>query len=70
MIELFTDISDQVKDQTKFWVNLALLQSSALEADRIIKNYIESLTNENERNFVQFYLRMKMEQLLDESMFN
>ena len=70
MIELFIDISDQVKDQTKFWVNLALLQSSASEADRIIKNYIESLTNENERNFVQFYLRMKMEQLLDESMFN
>lgn len=66
MIELFPDIPERVRKQTAFIVDIALSKNDPLSAVKILNEYTNSCYTEEERNFVQFYFKMKMEQMKNE----
>ena len=69
MIELFANVSKKVKDETKFWVEIAMLNPDPQEGAKEILAYQKTLKTEEEKNFVDFYFNMRMleEKDLDES---
>jgi hypothetical protein len=67
MTELFANIPDHIKQQAKAWVDLALHQINLFDGAKMIKEYHDSCFTEEEKEFVDFYFRMRMEQLKNES---
>lgn len=69
MVELFPNVSKKVKDETKFWVEIAMLNPDPQEGAKEILAYQSTLKTEEEKNFVDFYFNMRMleEKSLDES---
>lgn len=66
MTELFADVSKQVKDRTKFWVDIALLNPDPMARAQEILNFRNSLEKEDEKEFVDFYVNMRALQARDE----
>jgi hypothetical protein len=63
MIELFANVSDRIKNETKFWVETAILAfDSRLAAETILK-FKNTLNTEEEKDFVDFYFNLRMLQL-------
>ena len=72
MIELFANVSKKVKDETKFWVDIAMLNPNPQEGAKEILAYQNTLKTEEEKDFVDFYFNMRMlqereDEKLDES---
>lgn len=72
MVELFTNVSKKVKDETKFWVEIAMLNPNPKEAAKEILAFQNTLQKEEEKEFVDFYFNMRMlqereDEKLDES---
>ena len=67
MIELFSNIPQRIREQSEFWVNLALKQSNLADGIKMIYDYTNSCLNEEEKDFIDFYFNLKMEQLKNES---
>ena len=72
MIELFANVSKKVKDETKFWVNIAMLNPNPQEGAKEILAYQNTLKTEEEKDFVDFYFNLRMlqereDEKLDES---
>lgn len=67
MIELFSEIPQQIKDAAKFWVDMALQQKNPIDGVKMISEFIKTCSNEEEREFIDFYFNMRMEQLRNES---
>lgn len=65
MIEIFTNIPEEVKEQTKLIVNFIFSQLDPESGLKFIESYISSCENEEERDFIRFYFNMRMEQLLN-----
>lgn len=66
MIELFADVSKQVKDRAKFWVDIALLNPNPMERAQEILNFRNSLEREDEKEFVDFYVNLRALQAREE----
>jgi hypothetical protein len=66
MTELFADVSNQVKDRAKFWVDIALLNPDPMARAQEILNFRNSLEREDEKEFVDFYVNMRALQARDE----
>ena len=66
MTELFADVSKQVKDRAKFWVDIALLNPDPMARAQEILNFSNSLEREDEKEFVDFYVNMRALQARDE----
>ena len=66
MTELFADVSKQVKDRAKFWVDIALLNPNPIERAQEILNFRNSLEREDEKEFVDFYVNLRALQARDE----
>lgn len=67
MVEIFTNIPEEVKKQTELVANFIF---STLEPEaglRFMESYISSCENEEEKDFIRFYFKMRMEQLLNEN---
>ena len=60
MVELFANVSKKVKDETKFWVEIAMLNPDPKEAAKEILAYRNTLKTEEEKDFVDFYFNMRM----------
>lgn len=67
MIEIFEDIPQEIKDQVSFVFEMALLQPDLPSAVNVLKNYTNTCRNEREKEFVEFYFNMRMENLLNEN---
>ena len=72
MVELFANVSKKVKDETKFWVDIAMLNPNPKEGAKEILAYQNTLKTEEEKEFVDFYFNMRMlqereDEKLDES---
>lgn len=65
MTEIFTNIPEEVKEQTKLIVNFIFSQLDPESGLKFIESYISSCENEEERDFIRFYFNMRMEQLLN-----
>lgn len=66
MTEIFNDIPDFIKQQLKYWVDLALQQKYPADTIRMIKEFRDSCYNEEEKEFVDFYFNMRLEALKEE----
>ena len=67
MIEIFTNIPEEVKEQTKLIVNFIFSQLDPESGPKFIESYISSCQDEEEKEFIRFYFNMRMEQLLNEN---
>ena len=67
MTELYADIPDEVREGAEFIVNLALAQRNPLSAVRMVKEYADSCLNDYEKEFVDFYFNLRLEQLRNEN---
>lgn len=67
MVELFSDIPQEVRDRAKFWVDMSLRQSTLIQAAKMIREYINSCVNEEEADYADFYFNVRMEELLNAS---
>lgn len=66
MIELFPDIPEQVRKNAEFMFEMALRQKNILSTIKVLNEYTETCSSEEEKEFVEFYFNMRMEQLLNE----
>ena len=67
MVELFADIPNRIREQAKFWVDLALQQNNPADTIKMVADYANSCINEEEREFVDFYFKMRLQQLENEN---
>ena len=67
MIEIFTNIPEEVKEQTKLIVNFIFSNFEPEAGLKFMESYIASCENEEEKDFIRFYFNMRMEQLLNEN---
>lgn len=67
MIELFPNVRDSTKQLAKNWVDLALIQDNKLTGAKMVFDFKNTCNNEEEKDFVDFYFKLRMEQLLNES---
>ena len=64
MTELFTDISDKVKQRAEFIWRMTLTYDNALEAAKFLNQmteYHRKIYTDEEMDFLQFYFQMQME---------
>ena len=66
MVEIFYDIPPHIKELAKNWVDLALQQTNPFDAVKMISNFADSCSTEEERDFVDFYFKLRLERLLNE----
>lgn len=67
MTELFTNIPESVKQNAEFMFNMAIKQPYAANAAKMLNEYTNSCFNEEEKEFVQFYFNLRLEQLQNET---
>lgn len=63
--EIFMDISDILKLRTEFIFNMAIRQKNPQSVVKILNDFTNTCINEKERQFVEFYFNLRMEQLLN-----
>ena len=64
MTEIFANISDELKKNAEVIWNLAMAQSTPLQAANLLNsftNYHKTKLTDEEIEFLQFYFKMKME---------
>ena len=66
MEELFPNIPEQSRKNAEFIVEMALRQKNITSAVKALNEYTNSCTSDEEKEFVEFYFNMKMEQMLNE----
>lgn len=66
MKEIFNNVSKTVKDRTKFWVDIAMLNPNPQEAAKEILAFQKTLETQEEKDFVDFYFNLRMLQLREE----
>lgn len=67
MIELFANLPEEVKEQHERIINFALENFEPQQCLSFLKSYINSCENEEEKEFIDFYFSLRMEQLLNEN---
>lgn len=67
MIEIYGDIPQKVRDQAKFWADMALNQPNLYDGAKMMSEYANSCESEEEKEFVDFYFRLRLEQFKNES---
>lgn len=63
MTELFTELPDNVKRQAEKFVDITLQNNDPFDIVNILNEYTESCQSEEEREFVQFYINMRLEEM-------
>jgi len=67
MTELFTELPDNVKRQAEKFVDMTLQNDDPFDIVNILNEYTNSCQSEEEREFVQFYINMRLEEMKDGS---
>ena len=62
MIQIFENIPDEVKNRAEFMFNMSIQQPLPVAA-KMLNEYINACSDEEEKEFVEFYFNMRMEQL-------
>lgn len=63
MTELFTELPDNVKHQAEKFVDMTLQNDDPFDIVNILNEYTNSCQSEEEREFVQFYINMRLEEM-------
>lgn len=62
MVELFPNVSEYVRRQTDFWIDMAMHEDTLIGALNIIQNYMKSLDDQESRDYVAFAFTTQMEE--------
>ena len=65
MTEIFKNIPDESKKRAAFMFDLAMRQPDILSAVNSLNEYTETCQDEEEQEFVEFFFRMKLEELMN-----
>ena len=63
MNELFTNINEELREETKFWITFALLKKDSYKSAKMIEDFKKRLQTEEEKNYVDFAFQVKIEEL-------
>ena len=63
MIELFTELPQEIKDGIRTYIDLVLKDFQLLDAAKIISEFANTCTNEEEQDFIDFYFNLKLEEM-------
>lgn len=63
MTELFSDISQFSREAAEFIADMAFSKKDPIIAAKMLDKYVASLDDEREKEFAQFYFKLRMEQL-------
>lgn len=66
MTEIFTNVTETFKRQAKNIVDFAFCQDNFLQTMNIMDLVLELCHTEEEREFIDFYFSMKLEEMRDE----
>lgn len=67
MTEIFADVSESFKTRTACAFDLAARQKNIVKMVNLLKEYTEYCITDDEKDFVEFYFNLKMEQMKNES---
>lgn len=67
MIELFTNIPEEVKKQHETAINLIFTTLKPFQINTFLKSYINTTQNEEEKDFINFLVNLKMEKYNNEN---
>ena len=67
MIELFTNIPEEVKKQHEMAINLIFTTLKPFQINTFLKSYINTTQNEEEKDFINFLVNLKMEKYNNEN---
>lgn len=62
MRELFADIPEHIKILTNFWIELALQQKNPYAGAKMVQDFIDSCSNDRDKDYIDFCFRTKLEQ--------
>lgn len=65
MTEIFADIPEWVKLQAQSWFDLAIRQKNPGVGVKMLNDYKNSTLSDYEREFVDFYFQLRMEEILN-----
>lgn len=61
MEEFFPNVPENVRQQTNFWIDMAMRKDNLINALDVIQKYIESLDDQEARDYVAFTFTTQME---------
>lgn len=61
MTELFTEIPREKREQHQFFIDLTLATNDLPTAAELISNYANNCPTEIEKDFIRFYIALKVE---------
>ena len=67
MIELFTELPAEVKRQNEMIIDLIFKVLNPFQIDSFLTNYKATCSTEEEQNFIDFLVQLKMEKYRNES---
>jgi len=67
MTELFAELPEEIKRKSELIVDFVLTNFNAEQGMPFLTNYINTCTDEEEKNFIIFYLSLRLEQIVDEN---
>lgn len=67
MIEIFEDISEEIRQTVEIIFNKALETKNAVKMVEILDNYTNNCKTDREKEFSRFYFNLRMEQMFNES---
>lgn len=63
MIELFTELPQEIKDGIRMYVDSVLEDFQLLDAAKVISEFANNCIDEEEQNFIDFYFNLKLEEM-------
>lgn len=67
MVELFANVPEYIRELAKYWVDLALKQRNPMDSIKMVLEFANSCPTEEEKDFVDFYFRLRLEQIKNEN---
>lgn len=67
MIELFSDIPEDIKAYAETMFNFSLIQNNVEDAAFFLNNCIKNFDDDYIKTFLNFYFNMRLEALINES---
>ena len=63
MIELFENLSNETKQMITSYVDMALIAVEPMKLPQLISDFANAMTTEEASDFVDFYFKLKLEEL-------
>lgn len=63
MVELFAELPQMIKDTIRTYIDSVLNDFQLLDAAKIISEFANTCTNQDEQDFIDFYFNLKLEEM-------